>query len=1155
MKKYLLILSIVAVLAFGGSFAYTYLTSIGTIGILPPTGEWATCNTAASQPDWNSVLTPSSTTSTEILRPNAAGNETGIQSQSPGTGAHWDKVDEAVADGDSTVVYTSNSSWEEDLYNIPNHSASSGNVTYVKVNIECRSDATPTQTNVYVHIKTHDTEYNGTEETTGTSYSTFSYQWDDNPNTGEDWTWDEVDALQIGVGLRQPTAGQLTGCTQVYAEIGYGSIDICGDVPTGELFTILPHPAYTGDLQVGVYLTNTGDLIKAYQYLNMELYMVGSSSANQTPNYRLLTLQNGQQTLSLENLVAISGEFEQTTQSDFESSNLTNLDTITSPGDVFLDNFADNVTDNFTDESKIAYKNNLVVSNSQVKLVAGGSSGTETFRPNAAGDDTNISSQYPASGAHWEKVDEVTADNYTTYVSTNSTSYQRDLYSIPDHSTGSGAVDNVTAYFRFANSATTKWGIVYRGPSDDGFLKTAEITTNAQVSDNIIDTLEWDTVNGQQPDIIKVSGDVYAIPYNGTDSDGWLATVEVDTSGNITDTLIDTMEWDIANGFEPEIVHVSGDVYAIAYRGTGADGWLCTVGINSSGNITNTVTDTLEWDTANGYEPEIIHVSGDVYAIAYRGTDADGWLCTVGINSSGNITNTVTDTMEWDIANGYTPDIIHVSGDVYAIAYRGTGADGWLCTVGINSSGNITNNVTDTLEWDIANGYEPDIIHISGDVYAIAYRGTGDDGWLATVEIDSSGNITNTVIDTFEWDTSDGWEPNIAHVAGNFYAIAYRRGISNLGYLTTVEIATDGQITNSIIDTLQFETTYGFTPKLILVSGTPGNVYARAAAKTHGTVYTGSEESNATDTFVLKSYPWTTNPNTGQAWTWSEIDALQVGIELKADSIDDGAVCTQVYLVVNYTAYSSPGTLTSINLLSAKTAYTIDTFYYDAPAIPSGTGLKVQYSTDNTTWYNSSGTPGSWDTMSQGTDNISLSGLSWSGSNFYYNMEFTSDGSDTPVLDMIAVIFSTYYSSGNLTSSKHDAGPDVTWNWDFIYFTINEPTNTDVKFQMRTAATEAGLDSATWYGPTGTDDYYTTSGTEVNSVHDGDRWVQYKAYFSGPGTTTPELSDITITYIAAAVTYTVEIIGGSHCLVSDNTSEWGAGWTVTPEFYCEATQR
>jgi len=110
-------------------------------------------------------------------------------------------------------------------------------------------------------------------------------------------------------------------------------------------------------------------------------------------------------------------------------------------------------------------------------------------------------------------------------------------------------------------------------------------------------------------------------------------------------------------------------------------------------------------------------------------------------------------------------------------------------------------------------------------------------------------------------------------------------------------------------------------------------------------------------------------------------------------------------------------------------------------------------------------------------------------------------------------------------------------------------------FQIRTAATEAGLSSATWYGPTGTSDNYTTSGTDINSVHDGDRWIQYKAYFADTGTSTPTLSDVSITYSGQAVAFTIEVIGGSYCLVSDNTSEWGAGWTVAPELYCEITQR
>jgi len=86
---------------------------------------------------------------------------------------------------------------------------------------------------------------------------------------------------------------------------------------------------------------------------------------------------------------------------------------------------------------------------------------------------------------------------------------------------------------------------------------------------------------------------------------------------------------------------------------------------------------------------------------------------------------------------------------------------------------------------------------------------------------------------------------------------------------------------------------------------------------------------------------------------------------------------------------------------------------------------------------------------------------------------------------------------------------------------------------VATDVTEAGLSSATWYEPTGTGDYYT----------------------SGPGDDTPTLSDISITYSAEAVSFTVEVTGGSYCLVSTDTSGWEAGWTVTPESYCQLTQR
>ncbi|MFC1903267.1 hypothetical protein ACFLW9_00050 [Chloroflexota bacterium] len=882
----------------------------------------------------------------------------------------------------------------------------------------------------------------------------------------------------------------------------------CGEVPTGDLFSLTPSPAYTGDIVASVYLTNAASLIKAYQYLNMEVYTAGSESAGETPDYRLLSLQNGQTSFYLSGLSATSDTWTQTTKPDFDGGTLNQVDTATSPGDVILDTFADNVTDTFDDQTRIASSANVTVTSGQVKLTgAGGASDNETLRPNAAGDETNIALQYPATGAHWEKVDDVTSDNYTTYVHTHSKTYQRDLYNIPDH-TASGVINNVTVYFNFANSAqaadSTKYAIAYEGDLNDGFLKTVDIAT----------------------------------------------------SGNITDTVIDTLEFDPDDCMLPSITHVSGNISAIAYEGDGGDGFLKTVEITSSGNITDTVIDTLEFDATDGHTPNITHVSGNIFAIAYEGPGGDGFLKTVEIATNGQITDTVIDTLEFDTSDGHTPNITHVSGNIFAIAYEGKLGDGFLTTVEIATSGQITDTVIDILEFDTSTGNTPSITPVSGDVYAIAYDGVLGDGFLITVEIATSGLITDTIIDTLEFDTLDGHTPNIIHTSGDMFAIAYEGDASD-GFLKTVEIATSGLITDTAIDTLEFDIGSGFTPNIIHLPHAPGNVYARAVIKTNSTVDTGSEESTTSYSFVTQSHQWTNNPGTGSPWTWAEIDALQIGIELKTDSATDTAVCTQVYVEVNYTEtdYNSPGTITSVNLLAVEKVTSIDSFYYYASYIPSGTSLKARYSTDNATWYNSTGTLNGWDTLSQGTDNISLSSLSWSGPNFYYHMEFTSDGSDTPILDEIRVYFSTYYSSGDLTSSNHDAGQDLAWSWQNIYFTVSEPATTDVKFQLRTAATEGGLSSATWYGPTGTTDYYQTSGAAINSVHNGDRWIQYKAYFSGPGDYTPTLSDISITYSAPTLSYTVEIIGGGYCLISDNTSEWGSGWTTTPEFYCEITSR
>ena len=307
----------------------------------------------------------------------------------------------------------------------------------------------------------------------------------------------------------------------------------------------------------------------------------------------------------------------------------------------------------------------------------------------------------------------------------------------------------------------------------------------------MLDSLEFDASACYFPDIVQISSGIFAVAYQGPGNDGFVKTVAIASDGSIGNTFIDTLEFNNSNGRQPDMIHISGDIYAIAYRGNGADGYVITLGITSDGNIASSITDSLEYDTSAGNYPNITLISGDVYAIAYRGNGGDGFIRTIEIADNGHITSSILDSLEFDTNNCVYPDIINISGNVYAIAYQGNGNDGFLKTVQIAPNGNISNSAIDTLEFNGSNGREPVIIPVIGDIFAIAYRGNGNDGFVTTVEIAENGNITNSVIDTLEYDTRYGVFPDIIHIFGGIFALAYC-GPGSDGFVKTIEINLSG---------------------------------------------------------------------------------------------------------------------------------------------------------------------------------------------------------------------------------------------------------------------------------------------------------------------------------------------------------------------------
>jgi hypothetical protein len=360
--------------------------------------------------------------------------------------------------------------------------------------------------------------------------------------------------------------------------------------------------------------------------------------------------------------------------------------------------------------------------------------------------------------------------------------------------------DNVLATYQFAQFAYTPqiiyisgniYAVVSRNNSSAGQIFTLSIMPDGSFGTQNIDSLTFYAKNCNDPVIILVSGNIYAIAFRGTNDDGFISTVSIDGSGQIGNSVIDSLEFDTYDGFEPHIIKVGDSVFAISYRGANSDGFLKTVNIDKSGQVANSVIDTLEYDNTNGHEPDIESISGEYYVIAYRGASGDGFMKSVQITAQGQIANSVIDTLEFDTQNCYEPDVLAIGNNYFVVAYRGQSSDGYLKSINIGNTGIIANTVTDSLDFASSNGYKPDIIHISGNTYAVVYRGTGSDGYVSSLTVDSSGMISNSLIDRMTFDNTNGFEPNIIHVNGNIYAIAYRSAHQR-GYIRTIDISTGG---------------------------------------------------------------------------------------------------------------------------------------------------------------------------------------------------------------------------------------------------------------------------------------------------------------------------------------------------------------------------
>jgi hypothetical protein len=205
------------------------------------------------------------------------------------------------------------------------------------------------------------------------------------------------------------------------------------------------------------------------------------------------------------------------------------------------------------------------------------------------------------------------------------------------------------------------------GSDKKGIVTTFKIDEKGEISYKASYTFDNDAC--EDPKLTHISGITYAIAYVGSSDDGILKTVNITNAGFISGTG-HSYVFEADKCDDPDIVVINDDCCAVAFSFKSGDkGGLMSFALSNGGSIA--VLHRLNFTTDKCEDPDIILMSDNMYAIAFEsGTAHEGHLILVEIQEDGTISDILTETVYGGTKMGYEPDCILTADGVLVVVHR-----------------------------------------------------------------------------------------------------------------------------------------------------------------------------------------------------------------------------------------------------------------------------------------------------------------------------------------------------------------------------------------------------------------------------------------------------------------------------------------------------
>ena len=406
-------------------------------------------------------------------------------------------------------------------------------------------------------------------------------------------------------------------------------------------------------------------------------------------------------------------------------------------------------------------------------------------------------------------------------------------------------------------------------------------------------------------------------------------------------------------------------------------------------------------------------------------------------------------------ATTYTPSEISISGDSITLGYpdidfnKQTIAGGEFHTHGLKGDGTVV-SVGDNAYSQLNTGSWSNIKAITA-------------GGQHTVGLKDNGTVVAVGRNIYGQLNVSGWT-NIKAISG--------------GYMFTVGLKNDGTVV-AVGDNFEGQLNMGSWTNIKAISA---GTYHTVGLKNDGTVVAVGDNTYS-------------QLNTS---SWSNIKAIAASRRHTVGLKDNGTV---VAVGSNSSGQRNTGGWTNIKAVAVGGSHTIG-LKGDGTVVATGSNGSNQLDTGS--WSNIKAIAAGWD---------HTIGLKGDGTVIAVGL---NDDSQTNVSGWTSIRQPTYAypTPGTISDFKIDAGTGLIANWsDISWNSMALPANTSIKFEARSADSEANLSGASWVGPFTQSTLNSTIGSNTLSGVQADQWLEVRLTLeTSDGFNTPTLNDFTVTY-------------------------------------------